>query len=102
MVRRLIACLFVAWAGSLTFVATAGAEPTYPPGSRVGLEVPDDLKPSTRFPGFEDTERKVSMSILDLPAGAYFELETAAFTKLPQGLQQTRRKAFHSAAALAF
>jgi hypothetical protein len=102
MVRRLIACLFVAWAGSLTFVATAGAEPTYPPGSRVGLEVPDDLKPSTRFPGFEDTQRKVSMSILDLPASAYFELETAAFTKLPQDLQQTRRESFPFGSGIGF
>jgi hypothetical protein len=102
MVRRLIACLFVAWVGSLTFVAAAGSEPAYPPGSRVGLEVPDDLKPSTRFPGFEDTERKVSISILDLPASAYFELETAAFTKLPQDLQQAKRESFPFGSGIGF
>ena len=94
MVRRLIACLFAAGVGSLTFAATAGSEPVYPPGSRVGLEVPGDLKPSTRIPGFEDTERKVSIAILDLPASAYFELETAAFSKLPQDLQQAKRESF--------
>ena len=94
MVRRLIACLFAVWAGSLTFVSTAGSGPVYLPGSRIGLEVPGDLKPSTRIPGFEDTERKVSIAILDLPASAYFELETAAFTKLPQDLQQAKRESF--------
>jgi hypothetical protein len=94
MVRRLIASLFAVWIGGLTFAATADSEPAYPPGSRVGLEVPGDLKPSTRIPGFEDTDRKVSIAILDLPASAYFELETAAFTKLPQDLQQAKRESF--------
>ena len=56
--------------------------------------MPGDLKPSTRIPGFEDTERKVSIAILDLPSSAYFELETAAFTKLPQDLQQAKRESF--------
>ena len=91
MVRRLIAYLFAACAGLLTCVASAGSEPTYPPGSRVGLEVPGGLKPSTRIPGFEDAERKVSITILDLPAAAYFELEAAAFTKLPD-FQLTKRE----------
>jgi hypothetical protein len=94
MVRRLIASLFAVWIGGLTFAATADSEPAYPPGSRVGLEVPGDLKPSTRIPGFEDTDRKVSIAILDLPASAYSELETAAFTKLPQDLQQAKRESF--------
>jgi hypothetical protein len=84
----------MAWVGSLTFAAIAVAEPAYPPGSRIGLEVPGDLKPSTRIPGFEDPERKVSIAILDLPASAYSELETAAFTRLPQDLQQAKRESF--------
>jgi len=86
--------LFAACTGWLTFVAIAESEPAYPPGSRIGLEVPGDLKPSTRFPGFEDTERKVAIAILDLPASAYLELETAAFTKLPPDLQQAKRESF--------
>ncbi|HET7804522.1 MAG TPA: hypothetical protein VFL53_09790 [Pseudolabrys sp.] len=94
MARRLIAYLIAAGAGLLTLVATAGSEPAYPPGSRIGLEVPGDLKPSTRIPGFEDIERKVSIAILDLPASAYLELETAAFTRLPQDLQQAKRESF--------
>lgn len=94
MARRLIAYLIAAGAGLLTLVATAGSEPAYPPGSRIGLEIPGDLKPSTRIPGFEDIERKVSIAILDLPASAYLELETAAFTRLPQDLQQAKRESF--------
>jgi hypothetical protein len=94
MVCRLIVYLFTAWTVLLPFAATAGSEPVYPPGSRVGLEVPGDLRPSTRFPGFEDLERKVSVAILDLPASAYAELETAAFTTLPQDLQQAKRESF--------
>ena len=94
MVCRLIVYLFTAWAGLLAFAGTAGSEPVYPPGSRVGLELPGDLRPSTRFPGFEDLERKVSVAILDLPASAYVELQTAAFTKLPQDLQQAKRESF--------
>jgi hypothetical protein len=94
MVCRLIVYLFTAWAGLLAFAGTAASEPVYPPGSRVGLELPGDLRPSTRFPGFEDLERKVSVAILDLPTSAYAELETAAFTKLPQDLQQAKRESF--------
>ncbi|HTM72924.1 MAG TPA: hypothetical protein VL198_06810 [Pseudolabrys sp.] len=101
MVRRLNACLFAALAGSLTCLVSAGSEPAYPPGSRVGLEVPGDLKPSTRIPGFEDTEQKVSIAILDLPASAYFELEAAAFTKLPD-FQLAKREGFPFESGIGF
>ena len=94
MFRLLLVYLFAAWAGLLFPAGTAGSDPAFPPGSRVGLDLPGDLKPSTRFPGFEDTERKVAIAILDLPASAYTELEAAAFTKLPQDLQQAKRESF--------
>ena len=94
MFRRLFVCLFAAWAGLMAIATTAHSDPAFPPGSRVGLEVPGDLKPSTHFPGFEDADRKVSIAILDLPSTAYFELETAAFSKLPQDLQQAKRESF--------
>lgn len=102
MVRRLFVYLLAASAGLLTFAILAAAEPVYPPGSRVGLELPGDLKSSTRFPGFEDTDRKVSIAILDLPASAYAELETAAFTKLPQDLQHAKRESFPFGSGIGF
>ena len=90
-----VVCLpFAAWAGLMAIATTAHSDPAFPPGSRVGLEVPGDMKPSTHFPGFEDADRKVSIAILDLPSTAYFELETAAFSKLPQDLQQSKRESF--------
>jgi hypothetical protein len=94
MVCRLIVCGFAALAGLLVLAAEADSDPIYPPGSRIGLEAPGDLIPSKRFPGFEDIDRKVSIAILDLPASAYAELETAAFTKLPQDLEQAKRESF--------
>jgi hypothetical protein len=94
--------MLAVWAGSLTFVATASPEPAYPPGSRVGLELPGGLTPSTRIPGFEDTERKVSVAILDLPASAYYELETAAFTKIPREFQQAQRESFPFGSGIGF
>ena len=102
MFRLLSVYLFAACAGLLATATAAGSAPAYPPGSRVGLELPGDLKPSPRFPGFEDTEHKVSIAILDLPASAYPELETAAFTKLPPGLQQAKRESFPFGSGIGF
>ena len=70
MLRRLPAVLFAVWA-ALVGLTTAGAEPVFPPGLRVGLEPPAGLTPSTQFPGFQDSEQKASITILDLPGRAY-------------------------------
>ena len=78
MFRRLLAYLLAFWAALAVFSPAFGAEPVFPPGLRIGLVPPGDLKPSTRFPGFEDIDRKVTVTIFDLPAGAYAELERAA------------------------
>ena len=61
---------------------------------RIGLEPPGDLKPSTHFPGFEDIDRKVGVTIFDLPAAAYAELERAAKTKHQHGLTDMKRENF--------
>ena len=58
-----------------------GAEPVFPPGVRVGLEPPGDLRLSQQFPGFQDSERKASITILDLPGRAYDDIERAVFTE---------------------
>jgi hypothetical protein len=69
------------------------AEPVFPPGLRVGLEPPGDLRPSTHFSGFEDIDRKVAVTILDLPAAAYPELERAANSQ-QQGITDLKRENF--------
>ncbi len=50
MPRRLSAYLVAAWAALAMLAPAFGAEPVFPPGLRIGLEPPGDLKPSTRFP----------------------------------------------------
>ena len=90
MLCRIFVCAILAWASLAT---GAGADPVFPPGGRVGLEPPAGLVMSTRFPGFEDTAHGVSISILDLPASAYPELEAAAFNNQPD-LEQPKRESF--------
>jgi hypothetical protein len=92
MLRRLIIVLLAVWA--VVAARPAGAEPVFPPGLRIGLELPGDLKPSTRFSGFEDFDRKVAFTILDLPASAYAELSREANAAPQHGLAATKRENF--------
>jgi hypothetical protein len=90
MPRFLSACLVAACA-TVALLAPARAEPQFPPGLRIGLDPPGNLRPSSRFSGFEDSDRKVAVTILDLPAAAYSELErTAAAAPQPGGAQIKR------------
>ena len=102
MVRRLLVALLAAWAGLSALCPAAYAEPVFMPGMRIGLEPPGDLKLSTHFPGFEDTDRKVAITILDLPAGAYEEVERSAFAKNQRGLTGLKRESFPFASGVGF
>lgn len=93
MLRRLSVVLLMVWAG-LASLAAAGAEPVFPQGLRVGLEPPGDFKPSTQFPGFEDSERKAIIAILDLPGRAYEEIERSVFAQEQRGLTEVKRESF--------
>lgn len=85
------------------FAATsAQAEVVYPPGMRIGLAPPGDAKLSTRFPGFEDAGRRVAVTILDLPGGAYPDLEAAAFAKDQTGLKDFKREVFAFESSMGF
>lgn len=92
MLRRLIIVLLAV--GAATAALPVAAETVFPPGLRIGLEPPGDLRPSTQFSGFEDSDRKVAISILDLPAGAFAELERTANAKDSHGLAGTKRENF--------
>jgi hypothetical protein len=94
MPRRLLVCLFTAWAALAGLAPAFAAERTFPPGLRIGIEPPGDLKPSRNFSGFEDVDRKVAITILDLPAGAYGELERAANAGDQHGLTEVKRENF--------
>jgi BMFP domain-containing protein YqiC len=94
MFRRSLAYLLAFWAALAVFSPAFGAEPVFPPGLRIGLVPAGDLKPSTRFPGFEDIDRKVTVTIFDLPAGAYAELERAARAENQRDLTDVKREDF--------
>jgi hypothetical protein len=108
MFRRSVPYLFaalaalVALAGLASSTLLALAEPVFPPGLRIGLDPPGDVKLSTRFPGFEDSERKVIIAILDLPASAYPELETALFRRTKDDLQELKRESFPFGSGIGF
>src|SRR5262249_761615 len=101
MLRPLFVCLFAAWAGLLG-PAMVRAEPVFPPGLRIGLEPPGDLRLSTQFPGFEDSDRTVINALLDLTASAFHELEAAAFSKTQTDLQQVKRESFPFGSGIGF
>jgi len=97
MLRRTTLVLLALFVG-IALTDLAAADPVFPPGSRIGLEPPPGMQLSKRFSGFEDPEHKAVITILDLPAMAYDELEKAAFSKTQQGLNLEKREmfAFHS------
>ena len=95
MLRRLFVPLLAAFLGT---VSLAAADPIFPPGQRIGLEPPPGLTLSTHFVGFEDPERKVIITILDLPPRAYAEAETSLFAENRPGVTIKSREmiAFNS------
>jgi hypothetical protein len=112
MRRRLPILLAVVWAAlalpllallSLAATSALAAEPVFPQDSRIGLVLPPgNLKPSTHFPGFEDSTRKVAISILDLPGRAYETVEQSAFGKTVKGLTVEKRELFSFAGGIGF
>jgi hypothetical protein len=94
MIKNLTALLLLIWS-MIAPAGTAAAEPVFPPALRVGLEPPGSMTVSKRFAGFEDAERKAAITILDLPARAYPDLERSAFATRPdEKLQRVKREAF--------
>jgi hypothetical protein len=94
LLAYLVAAMLVIWPALAVLSPAFGAEPVFPPGSRIGLEPPGDLKPSTRFPGFEDIDRKAAVTILELPANAYAELARAANATEQRGITDVKREDF--------
>lgn len=76
---------------ALALVASIGAalaQPTFPPGSRIGLNPPKDMVLSKRFSGFEDPAKAASITVSEMPAEAYAQL-SAGLTD-----EQLRRQGF--------
>lgn len=94
MFPRWLVPLLALWAVSIAYVPTASAEAVFPPGLRVGLEPPGEFTVSKRFTGFEDAGRNAAITILDLPARAYQEIERSVFAKDQPGLAEVKRISF--------
>ncbi|HXX25364.1 MAG TPA: hypothetical protein VEJ40_01760 [Pseudolabrys sp.] len=92
MLLRLPVLLFAIWAALLGPVYAA--DPVFPKGLQIGLAPPGDMKLSAGTPGFEDPDRKASISILQLPLGAYEEIERAIFSRNQEGLVHIKRENF--------
>jgi len=60
---------------ALFAAGAAAAEPTFPPGSRVGLTPPKDMVLSKRFSGFENPGKVASITFMEMPPEAYEQLE---------------------------
>ena len=56
---RLLRYVVTAWTALALSSPAFATDPVFPPGSRVGMELPGALMLSMHFPGFEDTGRKV-------------------------------------------
>ena len=91
---RSLAFVLALSAAMLAAAPDFAAGPVFPPGLRVGLEPPGDLRPSYRFPGFEDRDRSVAVAILDLPAAAFPELNRALQSDDQKGLVDVKRETF--------
>lgn len=102
MLRRFLVLLLTAWMGLSILNPAANADPVFPPGLRIGLEPQAGLTVSKQFPGFEDADNKVAVTMLDVPARAYEELERSAFAKSQPGLTDTKRESFPFTSGIGF
>jgi len=60
---------------ALAVAPAHAADPVFPPNSRIGLTPPPGFVPSTKFPGFENTQTTAAIVLIELPAEAFAEVE---------------------------
>jgi hypothetical protein len=86
--------LTVAAAIFLTTV-TASAEVVYPPGGRIGIELPESMRLDPATGRFEDVSRKATLILIDLPLPNYADIEKMVFTQINQpGVTLLKRESF--------
>jgi hypothetical protein len=73
---RLIRAAVLA-ASCLAALPALAADAMFPPGSRIGLTPPPGLSPSESFRGFEDRANNAAILMVEMPAGAYRDVEKA-------------------------
>ncbi len=98
--KHLVRCLAVALA-MLWAVPVLAADPTYLPGTRLGLVPLVGLAPAKSFVGFETEDHSVKVLLTELPAAAYREVETT-FKTHPEGANGIKPETVETGAGLAF
>src|SRR3982750_3110769 len=81
-----------------------GADPVYPPGTRVGMVPLVGLSPAKTFTGFETEDHSVRVLTTELPAAAFGEVETAfksnqptpGASVRPEGIETASGKAYYT------
>lgn len=96
LVRSLTIGLAMLWAAPVL-----AADPTYLPGSRLGLVPLVGLAPAKSFVGFETEDHGVKVLVTELPAAAYREVETT-FKTHPEGANGIKPETVETGAGLAF
>jgi hypothetical protein len=70
------------FAAAITFLLLArpayAADPTFPPGSLIGLVPPAGMTVSKTFPGFEDLTKKAAIVLTPAPIDAYSAIEKSS------------------------
>lgn len=95
-VRLLAVVLAVLWTAP-----GLAADPTYLPGSRLGLVPLVGLSPAKSFLGFETEDHRVKVLIAELPAAAYREVETT-FKAHPNGVDGIKSETVKTGAGPAY
>src|SRR3954447_24178511 len=79
-----------------------GADPAYPPGTRVGMVPLVGMAPAKTFTGFETEDHSVKVLITELPAASFSEVETAFKTNpvpgapKPEAIETAAGKAYYT------
>jgi hypothetical protein len=97
---RKITAAFAAVLALLMLVAPArAADPTFPPGSRIGLVPPPGMLVSKSFLGFEDIAKDTAILLASQVAAAYPEIEKGLTPEAlkNQGITLDKREAVHFA-----
>lgn len=102
-IGRLFA-LALLWAAFIpAFGPAFAADPTYPPGLRIGLVPIQGLVVSKTFPGFETEDHGVKVLIAELPPAAYGEVEHAFKTgSFPGGANAIKPESLQTSAGAGF
>lgn len=79
-----------------------GADPVYPPGSRVGMVPLLGLSPAKTFTGFETEDHSVRVLTTELPGAAFGEVETAFKSNQPTPGASVRPESIETASGKAY